>query len=191
MKPDLFGDVREASCRVNASRNDRTSMTGAKRAAALAALCAVCAGHAAAAEQHPPDRVRRVHGGFGGGTYLGLTGPASGLTGFAELYPAGRFGRYGLRVEGRSVKQSHDGQATAGVVYEVAASRPRLQLALYADAGVSWEGAVRPVVGGGVETHLWVYGPVALVTTAGLGLRVDGTDSVLSVTGSLQLHLAW
>lgn len=166
-------------------------MIGAKRAAALAALCAVCAGRPAAAEQHPPDRVRRVHGGFGGGTYLGLTGPEWGVTGFAELYPAGRFGRFGLRIEGRSVKQSSDGQATAGIVYEAAASRPRLQLALYADAGVSWAGSVRPVLGGGVETHLWVRGPVAIVTAGGLSLRVDGTDSVLSITGSLQLHLAW
>ncbi len=167
-------------------------MIGAKRAAALMALCAASAlGRPAAAEQHAPDRVRRVHGGFGGGTYLGLTGPAWGVTGFAELYPAGRFGRYGVRVEGRSVKQSGDGQATAGLVYEAAASRPRLQLALYADAGLSWSGPLRPVVGGGIETHLWVGGPVALVTVAGLSLRVDGTNSVLSITGSLQLHLAW
>jgi hypothetical protein len=155
------------------------------------AIAAVLAPAVARADQRPPDRVRQVHASVGGGTYLGLTGAGWGPIGVAELYPAGRFGRLGVRGELRGYEGADAGQVTAGVVYEAAASRPRLQLAVYADAGVTWGDDYDPVAGGGVETHLWVWGPIAIATTGGLSLRIDGTDSVLSITGTGELRLAW
>lgn len=156
-------------------------------ARALAAL-ALIAGAAGPATADPP---RPTHGGFGGGTYLGLTGADWGPVGTAELYPGGGFGRYGVRGEIRGYEGLDAGQATLGVVYEAASARPRLSLALYADAGLSWN-PMHPVVGAGVQTHLWLWGPLAIVTGAGLSLRVAGTaDTALAVTGSSQLRLAW
>ena len=157
---------------------------------ALAASAILAAAGARAPALADGDAPRPARGGVGGGGYVGLTGPGWGPMAVAEFYPGGGFGRYGVRGEVRGDRDSTDGRAMLGVVYEAAAARPRLQLAIHADVGLAWP-AVRPVAGGGVQTHLWVIGPVALVTGAGASLRIDGTDTGLALTLSSQLRLAW
>ncbi|HUH01914.1 MAG TPA: hypothetical protein VML75_07945 [Kofleriaceae bacterium] len=159
--------------------------------AALVALAMVCGARPGQAE---PDRVRPRHGGFGAGGFLGLTGPGAGLAGGADFYPGGRFGRYGARSEARIFRDQDDavrGLGTLGLTYVAASARPRILISLHAEAGVALLGNTLPIAGGGVETHLWLYGPVALVTGAGVIFYFDGIDTVLGLGTTTQLRLAW
>lgn len=166
--------------------------TSTWRAALVAGAVAIAAsGGPAGAE---PERARGRHGGFGGGGFLGVTGPGKGLAFGADFYPAGWFGRYGVRGETRVFEDDGGelrGLGTLGVIYEAAAARPRLQLALHAEAGVALLSDPLPVLGGGVETHLWIIGPLALVAGAGAILYLDGTDTVLGLGTHTQVRLAW
>ena len=151
----------------------------------IAALVLAVAGTAPASAEPRP-----AHGGFGGGSYLGLTGAEWGPIGVADYYPGGGFGRFGLRGELRGYEGLEHGHAVAGVVYEAAAARPRLLISLHAGVGLSWT-EVRPLVAGGIETQLWVLGPLSLVSGTDLVLRIDGIDTALAISGTLQLRLAW
>lgn len=174
-------------------------MMGSIRCTALVALAMVCGASPALAEvgQREPERVRPRHGGFGAGGFLGLTGPGAGLSVGADFYPGRTFGRYGLRTEGRVFRVGRDGEdaarflGTLGVTYVAASARPRLLLAIHAEAGVALLDQALPIVGGGVETHLWLYGPVALVAGAGAILYIDGVETVLGLGTTTQLRLAW
>jgi hypothetical protein len=162
-------------------------------AAAMVTVCGVTPG-LAEVEQRAPDPVRPRHGGVGAGGFLGLTGPGAGLSAGADFYPGGSLGRYGLRSEARIFRDEADavrGLGTIGVTYVAASARPRLLLSLHAEAGVALLAEALPIVGGGVETHLWLYGPVALVAGAGALLYIDGIDTVLGLGTTTQLRLAW
>lgn len=68
------------------------------------------------------------------------------------------------------------GKVTAGIAYRAAAARPRLEVVIHGDAGVSWP--LLPVVGGGVTTYLWPLTslPFAVTTGAHAYLVVDGVE---------------
>lgn len=131
---------------------------------------------------------RGVHGGIGGGWFGSVGGPNHGPLVEAELYPGGALGRVGFRAELRGFEGTEEGWLTGGVTYEAAASRPHLQLALHGDAGLTSAG--RPVAGAGVQTQLWVAGPLALGLDTGAHLLFEGLDSELVVSAALTLRLA-
>jgi hypothetical protein len=160
---------------------------------ALAAVL-LAAGSAAA----DPPKPRPFRWSIGAGTALLFTGlhdgPRNRADAHLDLDPGGRFGRFGLLLAARQLTFSPfaaDGMLTAGLKYEAAAARPRLALALHADAGVTLSDHA-PVVGGGLETHLWIWpsklGPLAVVfdLTGELVLSsVDDTRLVLSTATRL------
>jgi hypothetical protein len=159
----------------------------------VAVLCALAA--PARAEPEP------LHVSIGGGGSLLLTGQGDGsrnrLDGHLGV-SGGRFGRFGLVAALRHVAYdpfADDGLATIGLHYQAAAARPRLALALHADLGSAITHAA-PVIGGGVETHFWIWpkrlGPIALVSDLTAHLVIDGVDDTrLVLAGATRLALAW
>lgn len=133
---------------------------------------------------------RDVHGGLGvGGSAFITGGESSGSLIDVELYPGGVFGAYGLRVEARGFGQIAPESVLAGLTYEAAIARPRLVLALFAVAGLSFD--TQPMISTGVQTQLAVIGPLALGLEANAILIVDGTaDTALFVGSSLSVRLA-
>ena len=146
-------------------------------------------------EEGPPGRARPWRGAVGAGGYLAVTGPATtGALATAELFPGGAAGRFGVRLEGRALDPDGPGEldaglVTAGVIYEAAAARPRLALALHAELGAALPDP-RAVVGGGVRTQLWIVGPLALGLDSTATLILDGLDTELALAGALTLGLA-
>lgn len=146
--------------------------------------------HTASAE--PP---RDWHAGIGAGGFVAVLGPvSSGLAASADLSPGGGFGRLGARLAARTLDDDladgiDAGLLLGGMVYEAAAARPRLAIALHGEIGAAVPDA-HLAVGGGVETTLWIVGPLAvgLDSTAHVVLR--GVDSELLVAGALTARLA-
>lgn len=152
-----------------------------------ALLCAAAALAPAASFAEPS---RPVRGGVGVGGYSAITGPADyGPAAEAELYPGGALGRLGFRVEARGFEAIDDGMVAAGVTYEVGASRPRLVLAIHADAGTTYGDAWRPLVGGGVHVDLFLVGPLAIGADSTVTFVYDGVDSVLILGTALTARL--
>lgn len=158
---------------------------------AIAAAITACGAASGAAAADPRVSARPLHWGLGAGGYLSITGsdersPGSALS--AELYPGGGFGRLGLRAEAFGLGQVAPDGFLGGVIFEAAASRPRLQLALIATAGADTSGA--PLLRAGVQTQLWIAGPIAVAGDGGALLRIDGTDTELLLITGLSLRLA-
>lgn len=135
---------------------------------------------------------RPVHWGLGAGGYAAITGSRrSGGLLEAELYPGGRLGRLGVRLESRGAGDDALGTLAAGVTFEGAASRPRLQIAVYATAGATWSGD--PVIAAGAQTQLWLVGPLAVGLDGGAWLQIGGVgdgDTELVLGSGLTLRLA-
>jgi len=164
-----------------------------RAAALLAALAATVRAtpHTASAEPDPD-----WHAGIGAGGFVALLGPvSSGLVADAMLQPGGRLGRFGARVEGRTIDDEvaggiDGGLLLGGLVYEAAAARPRLAIALHGDAGIALPDA-RLVLGGGAITQLWLIGPLALGLDSSAHLILDGVDGTeLILAGALTARLA-
>jgi hypothetical protein len=128
----------------------------------------------------------------GGGSVLILGSEGERWRGLFELdvYPGGRFGRYGVTLAARSILFDPFGEAglvTAGVIFEAAAARPRLALALHGDVGVTYgpDGGddVRPAVGGGLKSHLGIIGPLAIATDVTAHVVLGDTDDLALVIG--------
>lgn len=159
----------------------------------LALACAVA--HVVAIGSAQADVGERPwRGGFGAGGSLAVTGPATtGMVAEAELYPGGALGRWGVRMEARSVDpdlgEADAGIVAGGVTYEAAASRPRLAIALYGVAG-SLVPDARAVAGGGVHTQLWLVGPLALGLDSGALVLFAGVDTEVILSGALTVRLA-
>jgi hypothetical protein len=147
----------------------------------VTALCVVAAAHTARADDRP------WHGAIGAGGFVALTGPApNGLAAEAEVYPGSRFG---ARVHGRTFEDDGDaGLLLGGLVYEAAAARPRLALALHAEAGARLPEA-RAVLGGGVTTQLSIIGPIAVALDSAAHFIFDGVDSELMLSTALTLRV--
>jgi hypothetical protein len=139
------------------------------------------------------EEARPWAGGLGAGGYVAIGGPArSGLAASAALYPGAWAGRFGARLEARTAGDDEpfdSGLFTAGLIYETAAARPRLSLALHGEAGALAPDP-RAALGGGAEVQLWVFGPLALAVDSSAHVLLDGLDSELVLTGALALRLA-
>ena len=157
--------------------------------ALLVCLAVVASTSPATAEEAPAPR-RSLHYAVGVGVFTALTGAADyGPVIEAEIFPGAALGRYGVRGEVWGFEDTDSGRASLGVAYEAAAARPRLQLALHADVGLTFPDHL-PTLGGGVQTQLWVYGPIALGLDGGAVFIYDGTDSVLAIASAVTLRLA-
>ncbi len=153
---------------------------------ALAVLGAISASSRAVAEPS-----RSMHYGVGVGGYAAITGPASwGPAVEMELSPAGAFGRSGARIELRGFEGWDAGLLTAGLTYEVGASRPRLVLALHAEAGTTYGEEFCPAAGAGSQLQFFLAGPLAVGVDATATLIYDGVDSALALGTSLTLRNA-
>lgn len=118
---------------------------------------------------------RPWHGGLGAGGSLigtGAQGDRGRLDVAADVKPHSRFGAI---VAWRAFDADHHGLATAGLIYEAGAARPRLVLDLYADVGADLD-ARAPLAGGGVRTTLTIIGPLAIALDSGAQLVVDGVS---------------
>ena len=69
-------------------------------------------------------------------------------------------------------------------------TRPRLQLALHGDLGLT-HAAHLPTVGGGIQTQLWIKWPFAIAFDGCAVVIVDGTDTVLELSSSMQFRVAY
>ncbi len=134
----------------------------------------------------PVPHVYASHFDVAAGGFLAVTGPVRyGWAAETELYPGGGFGRYGFRVDLRGFETETElSQLLVGVTYEAAATRPGLQLALHGDLGLSFPDHL-PVIGGGLQVRLGVWGPLALGADSTACLVVDGADSTLVLASAL------
>src|SRR5690606_20394623 len=99
--------------------------------------------------------------------------------------------RYGGFVAWRAFDGEHHGMLLGGLVFEGAASRPRLVLDLHADAGADLDQRA-PVLGGGIRTTLTIWGPFGIAFDGGAYLVLDGLDDTrLRFQGSTSLVLRW
>lgn len=128
------------------------------------------------------------HGAVGLGGSLLLTGANHDATRFDAAisfqFPASRFA---ILAAGRAFDDKpRDALLTAGVEYQAAASRPRLVLTLYADAGVE-TAATHAVAGFGTRTIFRIIGPLSVIADTGFHLVLDGLDDTTLVIGSTLL----
>lgn len=160
------------------------------KAAGIALLVALSFGSTDALGEGEPMSHRGAHWGIGFGGSAMITGSASsGSLTNAELYPGGRFGRLGFRLEARGIGRTLANTILGGVTFEAAVARPRLQLALYAAVGGTVDGL--PAASAGLQTQLWLVGPLALGLDTGGVLVIDGTaDTELLLGSSLTIRLA-
>ena len=166
-------------------------------------VCSLCGGRAVADDgdgapaepvivEPAPVVPRSLYWSLGVGWLGALTGPDSGPSFEAELFPGGRFGRVGFTayLRGQQKLDGLDaGLVAAGLTYEAAATRPRLTLNMHAEAGFTY-GQSFPVVGGGVKTQLWLKGPFALALNTTGHLLLDGIDSRLQLGTALLVEIA-
>ena len=150
------------------------------RAAAALAVIAIAAPATARADD-------TWHGSIGAGGSLlvtGAGGDALRLDGAIAYQP---FERFGFVAAVRAFDDApRDALVTAGLTWEAAASRPRIAVALYADAGVATAETL-PVLGLGVRTTIAVFGPLGVVADTGAHLVLDGVDDTALVISSALL----
>jgi hypothetical protein len=153
----------------------------------IAALVVVLAAPAHADDDEAPPR--RFHGSIAAGGSLLLTGDrgdSTRLDAALSLQPWRRFGAVlAVRALGAEPVSM---MLTGGIEYQAAASRPRLVLALYADAGVE-TGGTDAVVGVGVRTTFVAFGPVGVVLDSGFHFVADPDDARLVIGSALMLAL--
>jgi hypothetical protein len=127
------------------------------------------------------------HGSIGAGGSLVLTGAggdAFRLDGAIAYQP---FERFGFVAAVRAFDdEPRDALVTAGITWEAAASRPRLAVALYGDAGIATAETL-PVLGIGVRTTIAVFGPLGVIADTGAHLVLDGVDDTALVISSALL----
>ncbi len=143
-----------------------------------------------AATAHADERPWHGSVGIGGSLVIvGDQGDRNRVDVAIDLKPASR---YGVSLAWRATdKDHHDGLLIAGLVYEGAASRPRLVLDLHADVGFDLD-ARRPLLGGGIRPTLMIYGPLGLVFDTGVYVIVDGIDGTrVQLMSSTLLAVRW
>ncbi len=172
------------------------AVIGARCAAGLAVLGALAAllvpapARAETSGAAPPAGQRPWHASVLAGGYFALSGPADlGAQVVATVSPGGAVERFGVRASARSYEDRSDGFFTLGVTFEAAASRPRLVLSLFAEAGLSNDENV--ITGAGIHTTLAIIGPFALGTDAAAHVIWDGVDTTMALTGSGMLGLVF
>ncbi len=139
-----------------------------------------------AAAKGPPARSLHLVAALGG--YASLGGPAGyGPMLAVDLLPGGAVGRYGLRGEWRGYRGESAGSGVVALLYEAGASRPQLALNLMAELGLSDDGKL--IMGAGVETCLWMLGPLGISTVGDVRVIADGLDSRPALSLALAIHL--
>lgn len=129
------------------------------------------------AASSPAQAERPLHGSVGaGGTFVvtGSQGDRLRLDVAVDLKP---WSRYGVLVAWRAFDQEHRGLVTTGLVFEGAASRPRLVVDLHADVGADLDQRA-PLVGGGIRTTIGIIGPLGVVYDGTAFLILDGIDNL-------------
>lgn len=133
----------------------------------------------------------RWHGSLGLGGDLLLTGADGDHARFAvvgELVPPGS--RFGGSLAWRAATGDRRGLLLGGLVFEAGAARPRLVLALHADAGADLD-ARAPAAGGGLRTTLGLLGPLGLALDAAGYVVIGGGDSRLQLQLSALAVARW
>ena len=134
------------------------------------------------AEPRPPHAVAQL------GTYAALGSPAGwGPTLSLDLLPGSIMERWGIRGEYRGYHGFQQGSILLGALFEAGASRPQLALKLVIEAGLTDAGA--PIVGGGTQWSLWVWGPLGLSAISDLQVIIDGSDTRPALSAGLSVHL--
>lgn len=167
-----------------------------RRACLVALALGALAPGPARAEPDPepaaePRPGRRFHGSVGAGGALLLTG-ADGDHARLEIAADGKLGgRYGALLAWRGLDDGRRGLATAGLVFEAGAARPRLVLDLHVDLGADLD-ARAPLAGGGVRTTLGIAGPLGVIFDSGAYLVIDGLDGTrLQLQSSALVGVRW
>ena len=163
------------------------------RAVAFATLIGLAAGAAAApaaAEPLGPEDVHPV-GAVELSSELLLSGTPRRRAGVAVTAYLTK--RVGLRAAARLIQLDplgDTGLVTFGVAFRAAAARPRLELVVRAEAGVTWP--LAPAIGAGTTTYLWpTRFPIALAFDLSAVAIVDGVvDSRVAISVGLGLALA-
>lgn len=133
---------------------------------------------------------RGIHGSAGlGGTVIS-TGDRGDRWRLEATFDLKLRSRYGVVFGWRAFDTTHHGLVTAGLVYEAAASRPRLVIDLHVDLGADLD-ARAPLVGGGLRTTIGVLGPLGVVLDGGGYLVIDGGDTRLQLQTALLLAARW
>ena len=158
-------------------------------------LAAVCASPAwAGADQLSGER---AYYAAGAGGYLSLVGVGdAGPTGEIEWYPGGAWGRFGVRAAYQGFDYDFNGALlAAGVSYTAGATRPHLHVALHGDIALTVDDpdGTAAGIGGGLQTQLWVWGPLAvgLDSTAHVLYRADDEELTLHLASALTLRLSF
>ena len=133
---------------------------------------------------------RPVHGSFAAGLTLLVTG-AQGDIARGELeFDIEPKSRFGALVAWRGFDRGHAGLVAAGLVYEAAASRPRLVIDLHADAGADLD-LRAPMVGAGARTVVGIVGPLGVALDSGAYLVIDGASTRLQLAIGLAAVARW
>ena len=134
---------------------------------------------------------RGLHGSAGVGGTVISTGARGDRWRLEATFDLKVYSRYGFVVGWRAFDDTHRGLVTAGLVYEGAASRPRLVLDMHADIGVDLDERA-PLVGGGLRTTVGIIGPFGVVLDGGGYLVIDGADNTrLQLQTALMLAARW
>lgn len=107
-----------------------------------------------------------------------------------DLEPGGGWGHYGILLAWRDVDTSHAGLVCGGVVFDAAASRPRLALQLHGDVGVDLD-VRRPLIGGGLRTVVGLAGPLGVVLDTSGELVIDGDSTRFALSLDALVALRW
>ena len=123
--------------------------------------------------------------GMGAGGYLALSGVGDrGPAGEIEWYPGGGWKRFGIRAGFYGFDYDFEGVLlTAGMTYTAAAKRPKIHLAFHADlAGTADDPqGTRLGGGGGIQTQLWLWGPIALGFDSTVHILFGGDEDAVTI----------
>ena len=133
---------------------------------------------------------RGIHGSAGiGGTFIS-TGDRGDRWRLEATFDLKVRSRYGFVVGWRAFDSTHRGLVTGGLVYEGAASRPRLALDLHGDLGADLDKRA-PLVGGGLRATVGLLGPLGVVLDGGGYLVIDGADTRMQLQTALLMSARW
>jgi hypothetical protein len=132
----------------------------------------------------------RFHGSAGIGGALLITGDRGDRNRLEAELDLERRSRYGASLTLRGFDADHRGIVTAGLIYEAAASRPRLVVDLHADLGADLD-TTSPAAGLGIRTTITIIGPLGIALDTSTTLVLDGVDNtrlILSTSASAVLR---
>ncbi len=151
----------------------------------MRALLLVCALASAAHAERP------VHGSLGAGSSLAITGAEGDHLRFDIAFDLKPKSRYGVTLGWRQFDDERRGLLVVGLVFEGAASRPRLVLDMHASAGVDLDRPA-PLVAAGLRPTLGIIGPLAVVFDLTAYVILDGLHgSRLQLASAALVAFQW